>query len=70
MYMVCSLDLHFMSGQTGAQNGMENASKCSTSHTTIEATGHHLTPRTTWLSVAFFFGEINILLTVNCFFFK
>ena len=37
MYMVCSLDLHFMSGQTGAQNGMENASKCSTSHIIIEA---------------------------------
>ena len=37
MYVVCSLDLHFISGQTGAQNGMENASKYSTSHITIEA---------------------------------
>ena len=31
MYMVCSyVDLNFMSGQTSAQNGMENVSKCAT----------------------------------------
>ena len=29
MCMVCSvLDFHLISGQTGAQNGMENAAKC------------------------------------------